>query len=58
MFSFSFYTTLQDYTQFHAPRRIFFDDNQTFSPQYDCKQTYLLISRIRRWTFANAPIRF
>ena len=34
---------LQDYIQFHAPRIIFFDDNQTFSPQYDCKQTHLLV---------------
>jgi hypothetical protein len=29
---------LQDYIQFHAPRIILLDDNQTFSPQYDCKQ--------------------
>lgn len=27
---------LQDYIQFHAPRITFFDDKQTFSPQYDC----------------------
>jgi hypothetical protein len=34
---------LQDYIQFHAPRIIFFDDNQTFSPQYDCKHILILV---------------
>ena len=34
---------LQDYIQFHAPRIIFLDDNQTFSPQYDCKHTLCLV---------------
>jgi hypothetical protein len=33
--------SLQDYNQFHAPRIIFFDDNQTFSPQYDLQADVL-----------------
>ena len=37
---------LQDYIQFHAPRIIFLDDNQTFSPQYDCKHTLCLVNTL------------
>jgi hypothetical protein len=45
--------SLQDYNLFHAPRIIFLDDNQTFSPQYDCKKNSSLVLHISMLSFAN-----
>jgi len=51
-------TSLQDYNTVSCTTHNFFDDNQTFSPQYDCKQMFYSNSHTLLASSADEHIRY